>query len=442
MTTDCFATSSRLYSLLLGAALACLAPAAEGLYINEIFYDPTASSGGVEERDEYIELRGEPNAPLDNHYLIFIENENNLENEGFAGTIENIFDMNGMTLGSNGFLVYRGAGQAGANDPSRYSVHPDATDLINTGTGAGYGSGDTSTIGASDLEDDGVTENGGFTAMIVHNVSGSAPELGFDLDVGNDGLDLPTGQEGWEILDAIGVYEARETLYGRTYAKVNYGVENVGDRIFFEGGIRTVDPGLEPDAVYYGVGYEIEHIARWGNSTGQTDDDWHIFNTTSNPGTGALSPSQLPDGAPIDWRMSRPDPHATSDGDPNTPPTQNGTIESTKPVPYGIRMTDNIGAPNYITGDYNGDGYVNAADFTVWRDALGETATEFAHHPADGNHDFVVDMDDYDLWVANFGSPGVSAPAPAVGISTPEPGSALLAVIGLAIGVVSRRSRD
>lgn len=53
-----------------------------------------------------------------------------------------------------------------------------------------------------------------------------------------------------------------------------------------------------------------------------------------------------------------------------------------------------------FTGDFNGDGTVNAADYTVWRDAMagGETLA------ADSNGDGRVDALDYQLWRSNFGS--------------------------------------
>ena len=57
-----------------------------------------------------------------------------------------------------------------------------------------------------------------------------------------------------------------------------------------------------------------------------------------------------------------------------------------------------------LAGDYNGDGSVDAADYTVWRDSLG-SETNLA---ADGNHNGVVDTDDRIVWVQNY---GVSAPA-------------------------------
>src|SRR6202007_2157730 len=43
-----------------------------------------------------------------------------------------------------------------------------------------------------------------------------------------------------------------------------------------------------------------------------------------------------------------------------------------------------------LPGDFNHDGIVDAADYTVWRDSLGQTGNV----AADGNEDNVVDMAD------------------------------------------------
>ncbi len=51
-------------------------------------------------------------------------------------------------------------------------------------------------------------------------------------------------------------------------------------------------------------------------------------------------------------------------------------------------------------GDYNGDGVVNLADYTVWRDSLGATGIGLA---ADGNGSGVVDSSDYNVWKSHFG---------------------------------------
>jgi hypothetical protein len=54
-----------------------------------------------------------------------------------------------------------------------------------------------------------------------------------------------------------------------------------------------------------------------------------------------------------------------------------------------------------LLGDYNQNGVVDAADYSVWRDAMGQLGDEL---PTDGNGDGVVDSWDYRLWKSNFGA--------------------------------------
>lgn len=54
-----------------------------------------------------------------------------------------------------------------------------------------------------------------------------------------------------------------------------------------------------------------------------------------------------------------------------------------------------------LEGDFNDDGIVDAADYTVWRDNLG--ATDEAALNGNGDRAGGVDVADYDLWVSNFG---------------------------------------
>ncbi len=174
--------------------------------------------------------------------------------------------------------------------------------LVNSGSGSGFGSGAGSSIGATDAPSGdesilGQIENGGFTAMIIRNDSGPVPDITMDLDLGNDGLDVPTGKAGWTILDAVGVHsDFDESDFGRLYAPVNFGL----------GGPlpgATPTPRIPAGAVYQEVGYEIEYIGRWGNSTGQTIADWHVSNLTENTGTGST-------GVAPDFRQSG-DPHGS-----------------------------------------------------------------------------------------------------------------------------------
>ncbi|QDV72108.1 dockerin type I domain-containing protein [Botrimarina mediterranea] len=86
-----------------------------------------------------------------------------------------------------------------------------------------------------------------------------------------------------------------------------------------------------------------------------------------------------------------------------------------------------------LHGDYNGDGSVNAADYTVWRDTLDSTSDL----RADGNGDGVIDQADYGVWTANYGASSGSSFA----VATPEPTTMTSLAVGLALaGLGKRRS--
>lgn len=79
-----------------------------------------------------------------------------------------------------------------------------------------------------------------------------------------------------------------------------------------------------------------------------------------------------------------------------------------------------------LEGDYNGDGIVNAADYVLWRDSNGKSGLGLS---ADGNFDLVVDDEDYEVGMSNFGATPPSSAAGAVAI--PEPASLLLSLASL-----------
>jgi GH18 family chitinase len=69
-----------------------------------------------------------------------------------------------------------------------------------------------------------------------------------------------------------------------------------------------------------------------------------------------------------------------------------------------------------LTGDFNGDGTVDAADFSVWQSTFGATTGDMS---ADGNGDGVIDAADYTVWHDHLvSSPGSGT---ASGQAVPEP---------------------
>lgn len=89
-----------------------------------------------------------------------------------------------------------------------------------------------------------------------------------------------------------------------------------------------------------------------------------------------------------------------------------------------------------LSGDFNSDGIVDAADYTVWRDHLGDADEANLGHNGDGGG---VSAADYELWVAHFGesNPGSGGGGFA---AVPEPNSALLILVAIA-SMSRRRSR-
>lgn len=89
-----------------------------------------------------------------------------------------------------------------------------------------------------------------------------------------------------------------------------------------------------------------------------------------------------------------------------------------------VSLSTTVGLP----GDYNNDGFVDAADYTVWRDNLN-TSTSLPNDSTPGT----VTEADYDVWVSNFGSSNTTTTA------VPEPGSIVL--LGLMLGLSNLRPR-
>jgi hypothetical protein len=88
-------------------------------------------------------------------------------------------------------------------------------------------------------------------------------------------------------------------------------------------------------------------------------------------------------------------------------------------------------------GDYNGNDVVDAADYTLWQDTVGQTST-IAGSGADGDRSSVVDAGDFTVWKNKFGNlvPG-SGGSGRLTNAVPEPATTWLIATGLvAFGVL------
>src|SRR5262249_46802467 len=153
-----------------------------------------------------------------------------------------------------------------------------------------------------------------------------------------------------------GIHGEADEANGRLYGTVNFG--------------QAPTANIEPGAQYWGGGYEIEYIGRWGNSTGHTLADWHATNLSDRTIQGYFPPSSGIVPGAVDYRQS---------GHLHDPPVgADDFVESSQFVPYGTPLATTLGAPNYplnldrLPWDYNGNGVVDSADYTVWRDSVGQ----------------------------------------------------------------------
>ena len=123
----------------------------------------------------------------------------------------------------------------------------------------------------------------------------------------------------------------------------------------------------------------------------------------------------------------------------NAAVAENADGEDFDEVPIRVPLTQNditsteavmvnVSVMNFKAGDYDFNGTVNAADYTVWRNSFGSTTNA----AADGNGNGKVDAADYVVWrntLGQSGGPGSGAGNLSDG-TVPEPSSAFLLLFG------------
>jgi autotransporter-associated beta strand protein len=129
-------------------------------------------------------------------------------------------------------------------------------------------------------------------------------------------------------------------------------------------------------------------------------------------------------------------------GVPRAPGTWGGTGSGASNIsPFftgtGRLMVTTMGMVQLLAGDYNGNGTVDAADYVLWRDALG-TNTQLQNE-GPGVTPGMVTQEDYTTWRTNFGrTAGAGA---ALSAAVPEPSTWLLLTLSSLIPSWSIRRR-
>jgi hypothetical protein len=105
-------------------------------------------------------------------------------------------------------------------------------------------------------------------------------------------------------------------------------------------------------------------------------------------------------------------------------------------LPQGGTIVLHLVPDDFLVGDFNADGHVNAADYTIWRNSVGESvAPGFG---PDANFDGFIDRGDYYLWKNYYGR---SVESPQVAIGIPEPDAFTLFLVVAVAGLMQLRFR-
>ena len=113
-------------------------------------------------------------------------------------------------------------------------------------------------------------------------------------------------------------------------------------------------------------------------------------------------------------------------------PTLSGSLSWNTSLLYTTGVISVVGTS--VPGDYGGDGIVDAADYTIWRDTLGSTVDLRANGDIAGASAGKIDQADYNFWKSHFGTHvGSGAGDPE---TVPEPASWLSMLIALCVGKI------
>lgn len=296
--------------------IACTSPVSGALYLNEILFNPP---GSQDDPNEFVELRGTPNATIAaNAYLVSIDGDS-----GNAGKVRNIFPLGGMTIGTNGFLVLLQKGHP-------YTVPAGANAAVNTGSGGGWGDGDSSSIGHKGHSDRTNIVNAPVTLMLVESTE--APKRSDHIDGNDDGM-IDGIATNWVILDAVGILDNSGSP-AKVYGKINFR--------------RDASPGNTAYATntVVEVGFTGNYVARNGNSTGWETNDWVLSESLIGSAPNYTLPTS--DVYPLDFAGSSVTPGRVNKTPPLTtlPKAWSGVVNDPNNPSIGFTVSTDSPATN------------------------------------------------------------------------------------------------
>lgn len=262
--------------------------------------------------------------------------------------------------------------------------------------------------------------------MIDINNGATTIDLGWDTPVGTDSFNGPAGPTDASTLttdvqftdiDAV----ALGNLGGSLEAAFDFaaGPSLADNRVRLQ--IQGLDPEKSYDLTFFGShSFSFDTVTEYSVYTDNT------YSTLVATTSLAVQDSEMP------WLHNRDKVATLSNLSPQTDDILYlQFVGATGMEGYlNSLQIETSSAPAFV-GDYNNNGTVDAADYTVWRDNLGST-NELPNDPVGGT----IGTDQFDNWKASFGMGAGNALGGTSAI--PEPASLRLLCLA-AIGMLSFR---
>ena len=303
---------------------------------------------------------------------------------------------------------------------------------------------------------------GGASQIFASTISDNSAQIGGGLMMQGGGISDST-ISGNSAVEGAGIYAkgiaiSRSTIAGNKAAGSGGGLFLAADVLTLSDSIVENSAPSGPDIAalagsvidaHYNLIHSNGQSGLVASPPGAPDANGNLIGGTLGNSISALIGPLLYNGGPVLFDGVRILTHAILPGSPAIDAGDPAAAAGVGDVPqFDERGTPfmrvvggriDMGAveyqPNPLLGDYNFDGIVDAADYTVWVDSQFTNQVYFSQVDlrADGDANGIVDQADYDFWKSHFGntlagSVASTPPAEAILISMPTASASPLAV--------------